>query len=369
MWDSLWANAYKEFLQITRRTIALRRMLTIQTINFLMVAWLDNSIRNMPAVIVDQDHTTESRALVERIDATRSFEIKYVTSSVDQARDHIRAGRARVAIVVPPSYARTRAAGGTSQLLTLVDGSDSTTSSQAVVSVNGLAARMNIEARQEVVDAGRTVTAHTVLLFNPQGRTSSFMLPAQLSLALAFGYTGNAMRRVLLERTGGHLERLLMTPMSYVGLLVGKLVPWFVMGILNTIVALAVCRWVFDLPIRGDVLVLLGAVVLYTATALSLGSCIAAGAKNLAEANGLFLVVVVPSMMLSGYVFPLSSLPKWLLPISYAMPQTHFIEIMRGLCLRGASAAELAPHLLYFVVAPIVLSLLAGARFRKSIMS
>jgi ABC-2 type transport system permease protein len=176
------------------------------------------------------------------------------------------------------------------------------------------------------------------------------------------------MRRLVIERAGGQLERLLMTPMNYVGFILGKLVPWFFIGMGNVILFLVAIRWFFDVPIRGDLFLLLVAAALYVATVLSLGSCIAAGARDMGSANTTWSFIVVPAFFVSGYVYPLSALPKWLLPFSYLIPQTHFIEIMRGVCLRGADARELAPHLLYLAVAPIILSLVAAARFHRSIL-
>src|SRR5256885_2361141 len=121
---ALWAVAYKETIQLKRSSFLIRRILLLQALNFVMLAWLDVTVRGMPTVVVDQDHTTESRILVDRIAATHTFAIKYLTGSVEQAREHIRAGRASVAIVVPPDYARRRAAGGSGPFVALVDGSD-----------------------------------------------------------------------------------------------------------------------------------------------------------------------------------------------------------------------------------------------------
>jgi ABC-2 type transport system permease protein len=273
-----------------------------------------------------------------------------------------------VAVVIPPDYAQSRTGSEKGRILTLVDGSDTQSTTHALVSINGIAARMNLESQQELVDLGGTVTPHVVLMFNPQGRTSSFMLPALLAISFGIGYSGNGMRRLVQERAMGNLERLLMTPISYTGLILGKLVPWFFVGILNAIAFLLVMRFGFQVPIRGSLPLLLGSVSIYVATVLALGSWIAAGSKNMGQANGQWAVFTFPSLILSGYVYPIAALPIWLRPISYAMPQTHFIEVMRGICLRGANASELAPHLVYLLVAPVALSVLAAVRFRRHVL-
>jgi ABC-2 type transport system permease protein len=370
MFATIFAMAYKEVLQLTRSRELLRRLFLGQAMHLLVLAWLDVRVHDLPAVVVDQDRTAESRLLIERIATTHTFAFKYATSSVEQAREHIRAGRARAAIVIPPDHSRLRVAGQTAQLLALVDGSDPAGSAQAISTLRSVAARANVEAQQELVaqDLQSTVFAHEVLLFNPEGRTSRFMLPGLVAVAIALGYF-LTLRRLVGERTGGHLERVLMGHASPIGLLVGQLLPWLVMGVLNIAVFLLVARLTFALPIRGSFPLLVGTSVLYMITLLALSACIAAGASTYKEAVRLSTLLIVPTYFLSGYIYPLSALPRWLLPVAYAIPHTHFIEITRGICLRGATASELGPQLAYFAVAPIVLSLLAGVRFSRTLMT
>lgn len=368
MWNAIWAIVYKEYIQAIRGKDALRRMLTFQVLMFLMLAWLDTTVRNMPAVIVDQDHTAESRLLVERLRATNTFKIKYSTSSRDQAREHIRAGRAKVAVVIPPEYARLRASGAPTKLSVLVDGSDSPTSAQAVAAVDGAIARLNLEAEEQSIDATPKVVAHSVLLFNPTGSMSSFMLPGLLAISLGIGYSGIGMRRLIAERMGGNLERLLMTPLNYTGLIIGKLLPYLAIGMVNTALYICVMRWGFGVPIRGNLGVLMLGTFLYLFTVLALGTLAASGAKHYGEASAIWTLTNLPSIALSGYIFPLSSLPKPLLVISYAIPQTYFIEVTRGVCLRGASLSELAPSFVYLAVAPVVFSVVAAIRFKRAVI-
>jgi ABC-2 type transport system permease protein len=140
------------------------------------------------------------------------------------------------------------------------------------------------------------------------------------------------------------------------------------MGVVNSIVYMLIIRWGFDVPIRGSLVVLMLAITLFTLSSLAFGSFAASKAKNAGEAGLIFGIVLLPTTMLTGYVFPLSCVPKFLLPISYALPHTHFIEVMRGVCLRGASLSELAPHLIYLALSPLVLTVLAARRFASSVM-
>lgn len=366
MWSALSAVAYKELLHLRRDRNRLPRILTLQVLQFFALAFLDTTARDLPAVVVDQDRSTDSREFIARVAESRTVTIRYYTSSVEQAREHIRAGRASVGLVVPPEYSRMRAAGRAGRLLMLLDGADATAASQATSSITGVASRLNLEAQQQVVETSSTVTPHTILLFNPQGRTPVFLLPGLLGIVLSSAYSLNSMRRLVEEREGGHLERLLMTPASSSALVLGKLVPWFLFGMFNAAAFLLVAHLGFGVPVRGSLGLLVYALAMYVATALSIGSVIGAGKTNRRAANNFLVVFAVGALLLSGYIFPLSSLPKWLLPIAYAIPQTHFIEVVRGICLRAATATELAPELLYLTLVPVALSAIAALRFSRS---
>jgi ABC-2 type transport system permease protein len=364
MWQTFLAILYKELLLLKRNTGFIRAVLLLQMVDLGIMGWLDLTVRNMPLVIVDQDHTAESRELISRVTATGTFEVAYLTTSKEQARSHIRAGRAKAAIVIPPDYGRQRAAGLNAQVLALVDGSDSTSSGQASAAIEGVAAKLNVESAKENVGG---VEARYSMMFNPQGSASLFVLPGLLAIILSESFIGRAFG-VATERDEGNLERLLMTPMNYTGFMLGKLAPHFLVVVANGILYILVIRWVFDVPIRGSVLLLIGALMLYSLTFLSFASFIAAGSETEADAMAAVSLFTFPAMLLSGYIFPLSSLPKALLPVSYALPETHFVEIMRGICLRGSSAIELAPHFLYLGLAPVIWLVAGARRFHRSIL-
>ena len=367
-WIGFFAIVRKEITGLVRDSSLLRWLILAQILDFAAVSGIDLTVRNLPAVVVDQDHSDESRELIQRIAATNTFDLRYSTTSIDQARNHIRAGRARAAVVIPADYGRTRLSQAPAHIMTLLDGSDSAASNQAAASIDGVAAKMNLEAEQELVASTPTVSLRTVLLFNPQGSTSSFMVPGLIAVLLAELYVYLGMLSIANERDDGNLERLLMTPMSSSSLIIGKMTPWFILAVLNGILHLLVLRFGFGVPIRGDMLVLIGSMSLYVLTCIALGAYIATGGEQGADAQTWMIYLFFPVMWLSGYVFPLSSVPRPFLLISYALPQTHFIEVMRGMCLRGASARDLAPHLVYLAAAPVVLTAASIRRFTNSVM-
>lgn len=245
----------------------------------------------------------------------------------------------------------------------LVDGSDSRLSSQATAAIEGLAFHMGVQSSQETV---ASVEPHASILFNPSGRATLFMLPGLLAIILSSRFM-NGCLTIPQDREAGSLDRLLMTPMSNAGLVLGCVGPYIFLAIANAVVYTLIMRFGFGVPFRGNAPFLFVTIVLYTFSFLSLGLLVAAPARTENDALTIILLIQLPRTLLSGYIFPLSSIPKALLPVSYAMPETHFIQIMRGVCLRGSTPAELAPHVLFLLICTPVFLTLATWRFSRSI--
>jgi ABC-2 type transport system permease protein len=361
VWSTFVAMFWKEWRGSIRRRVWGYLILS-QVIEIAAIAWLDSTIREMPIVLVDRDHTAESRTLAERLQATHAFKIAYITTSTEQARSHIRAGRAKAAVVIPPEYGRARGSGNPAELLMLVDGSDASVSSQATAALEGLTVQITSEGtgRKPLLDVRST------LLFNPGANQSWFVLPGLMALLLGnrWAYEG---LNVAEAREAGNLERLLMTPMNNSAFLLGQIAPYVVLIAANGLVYLVVMRFVLGVPMRGEVVALIAGLVLYSMSMMALSSMIAAGAKTYDQAVTNYMMFNLPAMMLSGYVFPLSAVPKFLLPISYAMPQTHFIEICRGISLRGSSVPELGLHFGFLALSSIVFMVAATWRFSVSL--
>jgi ABC-2 type transport system permease protein len=367
-WTMFLAIAKKEVIHATRNKASLLGVLTFQIAYLFLLGFIDMTAENMPTVVVDQDLSSESRELMQQLESTRTFRVKFFTTSIDQARDHLRAGRASVAVVIPPHYHRDRVAGGEVSILVLVDGTDAVASQQALGAIGGLAAHINIETqrRDAGVTGGTVLVPRSVLMFNPQGRNADFILPGLLAFIISVGFTIVIMFAIVRERVEGTLDRLLMTPMSPTGLILGKLSPYLVFGFFDTLLYTAAMRFGFGIPIRGSFILLVVLMLLYILTILSFGAFIGSGARSFEEANMPMNLVQIAATFLTGYIFPLSSLPKVLLPIAYLLPPTHMIAVLRGLCLRGAGVLDLLPHIVYLVLAPIILIALAVRRFNAT---
>jgi ABC-2 type transport system permease protein len=365
-WSSFVAIFRKEFLHITRDRGTMMVALTIPIFQMVLFGFIDQTVRNVPTVVVDQDETRESRELVDRLRATGTFAVTRITPNPRMAREEITAGRARVGVVIPPDYHEKRARGTGAKVLVLIDGSDSTVSAQALAAVSGIALNVSLEE----VSAGHAavqpaLSTQPIILFNPDGRTANYIIPGLVAIMLQIVAIVLTAIAIVREREKGTLEQLLVTPIDPLGLMLGKLAPYLVIGVVETAIILAVMRFGFDVPIRGNLLFLFAMAFVYLFALLALGLFISTRAETQAQAQQMAQFFFLPSIFLSGYIFPTAGLPWPLYAIGRILPATHMVEIMRGIVLRDAGPRELMPNVLALLVISVLLVWASVRRFRK----
>lgn len=367
MWSSFKAIFRKEFLHITRDRATLIMAFSIPLFQLLLFGFIDQTVRNLPTVVVDQDRTTESRELMDRMEATKTFKITYTTQDTRVARTEITAGRARVGVVIPPDYHKKATRGSDARLLVLIDGSDSTVSAQALASINGLVAQMNLQQlERRVPGATPAYAAQPIILFNPDGRTANFIIPGLVAVLLQIVAMVLSAVAVVRERERGTLEQLLVTPIDPFGLMLGKLGPYLLIGIAEMAMILLAMRYLFSVPIRGSVTFLFFMAIIYLFALLALGLFISTRTTTQSAAQQMAQMFLLPSIFLSGYIFPREGLPIVLKLIGSLIPATHMVAIMRGVVLRDASFFELLPNVLSLVAISTVLVIMSARRFRKA---
>jgi ABC-2 type transport system permease protein len=369
IWNSFVAILRKEFVHMRRDRGTLVIALTIPVFQLVLFGFIDQTVTNVPTVIVDQDATSHSRELMDRLRATHTFTIKRVTPDPRDAREDIAAGRAKVGVVIPPDYHDRRVHGDGAKILVLIDGSDSNVSAQALGAVNGVAADENVKALSQMVTmAGKPATqalsVQPIVLFNPDGRTANFIIPGLVAILLQIIAIVLTAVSIVRERETGTLEQLLVTPIHPLGLMLGKLAPYMVVGLWEMGMILTAMRFGFGVPIRGSVLFLFAMALVYLFSLLSMGLFISTRAKTQSEAQQTAQFFLLPSIFLSGYIFPAAGLPFILKWIGRVLPATHMIEIMRGVVLRDAGPLELLPNVLALVAISTVMVALSVRRFK-----
>ena len=288
-------------------------------------------MRDVPTVIVDQDGTRASRELMDQLRATRTFSIARRDGQNPHRRPRASgssSGKARgVGVVIPPDYHDKRARGAGAKILVLIDGSDSTVSAQALAAVNGLVAGVNIEEigkRGDAASPDPPLSAQPIVLFNPDGRTANYIIPGLIAILLQIVATVLTAVAVVREREQGTLEQLLVTPIDPLGLMLGKLAPYLFVGLFEMAGILTAMRWGFDVPIRGNLVFLFAMALIYLFALLSLGLFISTRAQTQAQAQQMAQFLFLPSIFLSGYIFPSAGLPVVLRTIGrFPQPATQ----------------------------------------------
>jgi ABC-2 type transport system permease protein len=357
----------KELLQMARDSGTLRFALAIPVFQLILFGLIDTNVKHVPTVVFDQSRTAESRELVRDFVNTSYFDVVAFVPSRQALREEIVAGRASVGIEIPPDYARRRLNDEPADFLVLIDGSDSTVSGQTLAAANGLALNRSL---QEMAQRGGMreppVRPFPLILFNPDSRSANLLIPGLIAILLTFSGTLLAAFSIVRERERGTLEQLMVTPVSPVAVTMAKLLPYLGLGYVQLLVVLPLMRFVFGVPIHGSLVLLLTLSFVYLFALLALGLLISSRANTQMEAIQVAQGFLLPSIMLSGYIFPLSSLPAPLRLLSRVLPATHFIAISRGIIIRGASLWDLWPNVAALLVISALLVAGSTRAFRKT---
>jgi ABC-2 type transport system permease protein len=329
---------------------------------------LDTDVRNLPLIVLDEDRTVESRQIVERFINTGTFQFGGEVQSIDELALLMRQGKASVGVQIPPGFTRDLHAGRAARVQMLIDGSNSTIASAALNTSIGVAFRESIF--QLLGSFGRRempVEVRPQILYNPAMRSPNFFVPGVIGLVLQIATVFATSMSLVRERERGTIEQLLVSPLSRWGLMLGKITPYLLIGMLMAVGLFAIMRWVFHVPIAGDISALLVASFLYIFALLSLGLLISTRAQNQMQALQISMMFMLPSVFFSGFIFPRATMPWIFQALGAVLPATYFIELMRAIILRGASLLEFWKHLAILAGMAVGLFALCALRFRKKI--
>ncbi len=358
--------ARKEFLHMFRDSGTLFFALAIPVLELFMLGYaIDTNVRHVRTVVYDACQTQESRALLRAFETTDDFDVVEVVYRDDELSQRIVAGKAHVAIKVPEDFSRRLAAGETAQVLVLVDGSDSSVASTAINVSNAIALQESLKA----VLGGGTLPIETRprVLFNPDTRSPNFFIPGLMVFLCQMMASMLTATAIVKEKEFGTLEQLFMTPVRPGELMVGKLVPYMVLSFVQFLIIATLMRMVFDVPVAGNFLLLLAINFPFVMAALGVGLLISAQSKTREEAGQKVIGTVLPGVFLSGYIFPVESMPWVLQAVANLIPMTWMIDAARGVILRGAGWRELWPNALVLTGMAVAVITLAALRFKKRV--
>lgn len=353
----------KELVQVRRDRRFLAILLISPVIQLILLGYAANlDVRDIPTVICDYDRTAESRAVASRLTASGFFERAGDVPTPDAAEQALERGRAWLALVIPRGYGRDVASGRPAVLQMLVDGSDA---SAATVGVNTAVQAIAAESRRGTGQAA-PLEPQPRVWYNPELRSSHFMVPGMLGLLLMLVTLVLTALAIVKEKERGTMEQLAVTPISPAALILGKLIPFVMIGLTDVLLVVAAATIVFGLPVKGSLLLLLALSLLFILASLGLGLFVSTLAHTQQQAMMLAVFfVMVPMVFLSGFVFPIENMPPSIQAVTYLMPLRYYFTIVRGLFLKGAGVAELADEAAALAISSATVFALAVLRFRK----
>ncbi len=356
----------KEAIHMRRDKGTLRLALGIPVFQLVLFGSIDTNVTLVPTAVFDQCRCPESRALKDELAATKTFRIERMVSSREALRETIVAGDAKVGIEIPPDYAKRRLEGTQATFLALIDGSDNTIASQSLAAIDGWALTRSLEELQKRTGAAELpVAPRPQILFNPDTRSANLLIPGLIAILLTFSGTLLTAYAIVRERERGTFEQLMVTPVSSGEMILGKLAPYLVLAFVQLVLVVFCMHVFFKVPIHGSVLLLAGLSLIYLTSLLALGLMISARSATQMEATQAAQGILLPSIMLSGYIFPLSSLPAPLRVLSEVLPATHFVAISRGIIIRGAGLDDLLREVAALAVISAVLLTASVVIFRR----
>ncbi len=354
------AIAAKEFRQLARDRLTFGMIVGIPLAEILIFGYSINfDVRNITAGVVDLARTSGSRALVADLQATQVIRLKEHLQSPAQLEEHIASGALSVGIYIPPDFERRRLDADRPAVQLLVDGSEPTIES----AVRGIAEPRLSQRAGIVAPDTRLIEIRT--LYNPEKRTAVQIVPTLIGVILSMTMVLFTAIAIVRERERGNLELLITTPLKPAELMAGKIVPYILVGLIQTTLIIGVGRWLFDVPFSSRLLDLYLAACLFIAATLMLGLLISTVAQTQFQAVQLGFFTMLPSILLSGFMFPFDGMPAAAQAIAQVLPLTHFVDLVRGTGLRGAPIGSMPGPLLKLGVFLVIALVLAALRFRK----
>jgi ABC-2 type transport system permease protein len=360
---------YKETLHVRRDFATLFFSLIIPILQmFLLGFGIDTNVRQINTVVYNADGRRESRELLDRLRNSDTFHLYRFVNNDRDLNDAIISGKCRVGIKIPVDYSDKLLHNMSAQVLVLIDGSDSSVAGQAINVTTAIGLDESLRRVLATSDSAFAVDMRPKILFNPDSRSPNFFLPGLTAVLLLNVTTFLTAFSIVREKERGTLEQLFVTPVRPMGLLLGKLLPYLCIGFFELCMIVFAMRFIFSVPIHGNVLLLAFLSLPYIFVSLSLGILISSKATSQAHAMQLAFLTILPSIFFSGYIFPRETMPKFFYVLSYFVPASYFINITRGIILRGAGWSHLWVDGLALFLMGSFLLVIAARRFHNKVI-
>ena len=362
----LWSMIWKEFVQLRRDRFTLAMMVGIPMIQIALFGYaIQTEVRHLPTLILDESKTEQSRSLVTALENTGNFDIAAEVTDRDEIARLIGAGRARAALVIPPDFARDLKRRRLATAQVIVDAADPLSASAAIAAGAQIGA---IQSQRMAAASGTSsIEIRVRPWYNPGLRSSVYIVPGIIGVILSMTMVIIASIAVVRERERGTLEQLIVTPINKTSLMLGKIIPFLMIGYVQITVILIVGRLLFDVPIVGSIGELYLIALPFIVASLGVGLLVSTAVKSQAQAMQLGFFYLLPNILLSGFMFPREAMPAPAQWLGAVLPLTYFLRAMRGILLKGAGITALWRESVVLVGFAFVLVALAVRRFHKTI--
>lgn len=366
------AVLFKEFVQMRRDRITFGMMVGVPIMQLLLFGFAINSDpKNLPTLVEMADQGPVTRALLMGMKTSDYFEFEGTVTSQEEGDRALRDGSASFVVVIPPGFERDVVRGLAPEILLSADASDPAAAGSAVAAISGI---VDTAVRQTLTGTLRyaagapppfSVTVHKQ--YNPEGRTSTNIVPGLLGIILSMTMVMITAVAIVRETERGTMEALIATPVRPLEVMLGKITPYVLVGYVQTVVFLAAARFLFDVPFIGSPLAFFAGFNLYIVVNLALGFLISTVAKSQMQAMQISFFTLLPSILLSGFMFPFAGMPGWAQAIGSAIPATHFLRLTRKVMLKGAELPDIADDMLAISVIMLVIVAVALKRYRQTL--
>ncbi len=371
-WSRIYAVLSKELIQMRRDRLTFAMMIGIPIMQLVLFGFaINNDPKDLPTAALVQDHGPYSRTLLSALENTGYFAIETEVRSEAEARRQLQSGAANFVVTIPQDFERDLMRGDRPQLLIQADATDPAATSNALAAVQRLPELgLHQELRGALAPQNPGPPAFDLVihrLYNPEGITAYNIVPGLIGVVLTMSTILMTSLALTRETERGTMENLLAMPLRPIEVMLGKVLPYIAIGCVQVVVILAAARILFDVPIQGSITLLFAMLLVFIAANVCLGYTFSTLAKTQMQAMQMTFFFFLPSILLSGFMFPFRGMPGWAQMIGEILPLTHFQRIARGILLKGSGFAETAPQLLPICAFLAVVGTIALLRYRRTL--
>ena len=371
-WTRILAILIKELRQVSRERLTFGMMVAVPIMQLVLFGFAINGVpKQLPLAVVAMDQSEYTRSFVAGLENSGYFRVTHRPGTAQQADELLAQGRVQFVLIVPSDFSRRLLRGEKPAMLLAADATDPAATGNALAAVQGVARQAIGRQLQGALSPLRTaadpVEVRVQRRYNPEGLSSYNVVPGLIGVVLTMTMVMMTALAMTRERERGTMESLLATPALPIEVMLGKIAPYILIGYVQVAVILVAAALLFDVPMRGSLLLLSAVLVVFIAANLAIGFTFSTIARNQLQAMQLTFFFFLPSMLLTGFMFPFRGMPGWAQAIGEVLPLTHFLRIVRGIMLKGNGALEIAGQLWPIAVFMVVAGAVALLRYKQTV--